>query len=415
LSVTCRDLAIMAATLANRGANPISGKRALRGEYVENVLSVMGSCGMYDYAGEWIYNVGMPAKSGVAGGIIAVLPGQLGIGVFSPRLDARGNSVRGIRVCQALARHLDLHVFNHPRPGQSTIRLQFTADQLTSCRVRTHEESHVLRQFGSQIRGYQLQGNLNFTTMEPLVSEVTDEVASIDYLLLDLKRVLTLNESACRLFFELLSRLSAMGKSVVFAHSDHLALLRRYMKARLEQQYTEKFRLFEDHDPALEWCENQLLAAKLPGHLNGHRVPPERYELFQGLLAEEIQLVVSRLKRREFQPGEAIVSAGEEANELFLLARGHVSVLVQHTSGVPRRLATFSAGMAFGEMAIIDHARRSANIVADTEVECDLLELTEFQSLADSHPNIKIKLLENLCLGLSRKLRKANRDISALD
>src|SRR5437773_11610711 len=100
ISVTCRDLAIMAATLANRGVNSVTGKQAIRGEYVESVLSVMGSCGMYDFAGEWIYNVGMPAKSGVSGGIIAVLPGQLGIGVFSPLLDEHGNSLRGIRVCQ---------------------------------------------------------------------------------------------------------------------------------------------------------------------------------------------------------------------------------------------------------------------------------------------------------------------------
>src|SRR5688572_15312844 len=123
VSVTCRDLGIMAATLANRGVNPITGKQAIRGEYVESVLSVMGSCGMYDYAGEWIYKIGMPAKSGVAGGIIAVLPGQLGIGVFSPLLDAHGNSVRGIRVCDELSRGLDLHLFNLPNSGRSVIRL----------------------------------------------------------------------------------------------------------------------------------------------------------------------------------------------------------------------------------------------------------------------------------------------------
>ena len=69
VSVTARDLGLMAATLANRGINPVTGKQAIRGEYVESVLSVMGSCGMYDYAGEWIYKIGMPAKSGVAGGI----------------------------------------------------------------------------------------------------------------------------------------------------------------------------------------------------------------------------------------------------------------------------------------------------------------------------------------------------------
>ena len=101
----------MAATLANHGINPVTGRQAIRGEYVESVLSVMGSCGMYDFTGEWIYKIGMPAKSGVAGGIIAVLPGQLGIGVFSPPLDARGNSVRGIETCVELSRRLGLHIF----------------------------------------------------------------------------------------------------------------------------------------------------------------------------------------------------------------------------------------------------------------------------------------------------------------
>jgi len=99
INVTCRDLAVMGACLANNGVNPITAVRALKTEYVPKVLSVMGTCGMYDYSGNWVYTVGMPAKSGVGGGIIAVLPGQLGLAVFSPRLDERGNSARGIKVC----------------------------------------------------------------------------------------------------------------------------------------------------------------------------------------------------------------------------------------------------------------------------------------------------------------------------
>src|ERR1041384_2218542 len=127
VSVTCRDLAVMAAKLANSGTHPPTGPPAIRGEYVESILSVMGSCGMYDYAGEWLYRVGMPAKSGVAGGVIAVLPGQLGIGVFSPPLDSRGNSVRGLAVCNDVSRSFDLHLFNTPKVAKSVIRLKFTA------------------------------------------------------------------------------------------------------------------------------------------------------------------------------------------------------------------------------------------------------------------------------------------------
>src|SRR5262245_40850220 len=215
VSVHCRDLAVMAATLANRGVNPFTGKQAIRGEYVESVLSVMGSCGMYDYAGEWIYTIGMPAKSGVAGGIIAVLPGQLGIGVFSPPLDSRGNSVRGIRVCDALSRHCDLHLLNRPGIGKSAIRLKSTGADFTSNRIRSPQQNQILHQFGSRIRVYHLQGNLNFATAESVVRDIFEGLEGIDYLLFDFKRVLTLNESAARLFYQVLVKFDKAGKSVL--------------------------------------------------------------------------------------------------------------------------------------------------------------------------------------------------------
>ncbi|XGV98317.1 MAG: glutaminase A [Leptolyngbya sp. BL-A-14] len=110
--VNCRDLAIMGATLANNGVNPIIGVQALDSEYIKDVLSVMYTCGMYDYSGEWAYRVGVPAKSGVGGGIVAVVPKLLGIGVFSPRLDARGNSIRGVKVCEEMSSHFGLHAFD---------------------------------------------------------------------------------------------------------------------------------------------------------------------------------------------------------------------------------------------------------------------------------------------------------------
>lgn len=116
--VNCHDLALMGATLANGGINPVTGERAIDNHYVQDVLSVMLSCGMYDYSGEWIYRVGIPAKSGVGGGIVAVVPGKLGIGVFSPRLDAKGNSARGLKVCADLSKKFGLHLFNAAPPEQ---------------------------------------------------------------------------------------------------------------------------------------------------------------------------------------------------------------------------------------------------------------------------------------------------------
>ncbi len=109
--INCRDLAVMGATMANEGLNPITGERALKADYVRDLLTVMYTCGMYDFAGEWTYNVGLPAKSGVSGCILGVVPGKMGIAVFSRPLDPHGNSVRGIKVFEALSQRLQLHIF----------------------------------------------------------------------------------------------------------------------------------------------------------------------------------------------------------------------------------------------------------------------------------------------------------------
>lgn len=116
--VTSRDLAMIAATLANRGVNPITGQQAIETCYLRDVLSVMYTCGMYDFSGEWAYRVGLPAKSGVGGGVLVVVPGRMGIGFFSPPLDAKGNSVRGVLACQAMADDLGLHLFEGDLSGK---------------------------------------------------------------------------------------------------------------------------------------------------------------------------------------------------------------------------------------------------------------------------------------------------------
>ncbi|MDJ0897724.1 MAG: glutaminase A [Xenococcus sp. MO_188.B8] len=119
IMVNARDLAMLSATLANGGINPVTKERAIDERYVQDVVTVMLTCGMYDASGEWAYRIGMPAKSGVGGGIAAVAPGKLGIGTFSPLLDAKGNSVRGIKVCEDLSKDFGLHLFNVAQPEKN--------------------------------------------------------------------------------------------------------------------------------------------------------------------------------------------------------------------------------------------------------------------------------------------------------
>ncbi|HEX5398317.1 MAG TPA: glutaminase A [Verrucomicrobiae bacterium] len=413
ISVNCRDLGMMAATLANRGVNPVTGKQAIRGEYVESVLSVMGTCGMYDYAGEWLYNVGIPAKSGVAGGVLAVLPGQLGIGVFSPKLDPHGNSVRGIRVCQELSRRLNLHLFNRAAVGRSTIRLKFSGAEFNSSRVRTPQEDRVLRESANAIQVYQLQGNLNFATTEPVVRDVLECLAGGDFFVFDLRHVLSLDESAGHLMHSLVAKLAATGQTVVFTHHGHLPLLRRMMKSKLGAKFDSQFHSFDDNDLALEWCENDLLEKRADSRIPTGRMSIADHHLLREFSPEELEIFQPLLKNHSFKRGQEIIAAGAEAREMFFLSRGVVSV---HLPGEEHhRLASFSPGMCFGEMAFIDEAPRSADIVADTDVECHSLSLEDFSALGRLYPTLKIKLLEQLCLDLTQKLRKANRELAVLE
>jgi glutaminase len=119
LLVTCQDMAQMAVTMANIGTNALTGKQVFDFQLIKYVLTVMFTCGLYDYAGGWAYEVGLPAKSGVGGGIFGVVNRQVGIGVFSPRLDEHGNSVRGILVCKELASEFGLHAFEFTNVGSS--------------------------------------------------------------------------------------------------------------------------------------------------------------------------------------------------------------------------------------------------------------------------------------------------------
>ncbi|MHC4938478.1 MAG: glutaminase A [Planctomycetota bacterium] len=114
IAIHCRDLAIMGATLANRGVNPVTKKVVLTPGHVTNVLSVMTMAGMYDYSGEWFFRVGLPAKSGVGGGIVAVVPGNFAIATFAPPLDKNGNSVKGIKVITELSKRWNLHLLKIP-------------------------------------------------------------------------------------------------------------------------------------------------------------------------------------------------------------------------------------------------------------------------------------------------------------
>jgi glutaminase len=111
LNVTAKDLAVMGATLADGGVNPLTRKRAVDAESCKFTLAVMATAGLYETSGDWLYDVGLPGKSGISGGIVAVSPGKGGFGAFAPRLDEAGNSVKGQLAARFLSQRLGLSLF----------------------------------------------------------------------------------------------------------------------------------------------------------------------------------------------------------------------------------------------------------------------------------------------------------------
>jgi len=408
LRVSCTDLAVMGATLANQGFNPVTGEQAIAHDYVDNVLGVMASCGMYDWSGEWLYRVGLPAKSGVGGGILAVLPGQLGIGVFSPPLDEQGNSVRGIRVCMDLARELSLHMFNPSAVPQPGIRRSYNASQVNSRRRLPSRTFHALRNYGDRIRVMTLQGPLLFSTFEPVVRDLIKQAAYCQHLILNFSHVFSIDHVALRLLVEVRDQLAESGVRLVLCHTGRF-------RGRISGAGIAKEMIFPSEDTALESCENAVLAKMLPGHLEQPQpVALSDCALFSTCDREEVALLEQWMERTEFEDGKTIIQSGTAADELYVLTAGSVEVRLPIGSQRSQRLDVFSAGMSFGELSFLDGSVRSADVVANRAVECRVIRREQFDELGRGHPVLKAKILHQIALQLCDRLRQANIEISAL-
>ena len=407
IMVTCRDLAVMGATLANEGINPLTGARAIGARHVSNVLSVMATCGMYDNSGEWVFNVGLPAKSGVAGGVLAVLPGQLGIGVFSPRLDARGNSVRGIGVCERLSRELELHIFASKSAVRSVVRRIRRGNEIASNRVRAEPEEALLAQLRVSLACFELQGDLVFASVEKAHRAIASAVDGVDIVVVDLTYVTGIDAPARAALNALAESLTASGRTPV-AVAPHPA-------AGIDAELVPDVLTFIDCDTALEWCEDRMLRAHDCAPAPDAAATLEAFDLLDGLSDAEMHAVERAVELRLLEPGTAVFREGSPADSLYFLLAGRVNVLLPLSTGGgdrSRRLATFGHGVAFGEMALLDEGRRSADVVCDDQCLVAALSLDALERLDLEYPRLRPVLHGNLARLLARaRLRAANAQI----
>ena len=405
IRVTCRDLALMGATLANGGVNPVTGVRAVEQAQVGRVLSVMATCGMYDFSGEWLFHTGLPAKSGVGGGILAVQPGRIGIAVFSPRLDAQGNSVRGIAVCRELATGLDLHLLSPAQREAPVVRVSANGQGAASRRRRPVEQTERLYQEGERLRLLHLQGALGFASIEPLVRELCALPATAAAVVLNLRSALGIDPAAARLLAQTQAALARCGTALLFCEATA-------WREQLVAAHVAPDSFHPDDDFALEHAENLVLgeAATSAQH---PRASLAQCELFQALAPEEVQHLESLLEARRYAPGESIITAGDASDELFVITAGTATASLPGP-GRRVRLDVFTAGMAFGEVAFLDRSPRSADVEALGEVECRVLSRGAFERMGAEAPRLQAHLLERLALGIAGRLRQANRELAAL-
>jgi glutaminase len=316
--VTCRDL-------AGIGVNPITGVRALESRYVPKVLSVMSSCGMYDYSGAWVFEMGMPAKSGVGDGIVAVLPSQFGLAVFSPKLDERGNSARGIATCKKISSDFGLHMFHTGRStASSVIHASYDAAHVPSKRNRNIEQTRLLAELGHKVVVLELQGELMFASAEIVIRETMGAAEKAEYLIFDFTRTATISEGADSMLAGLIQSLSEQGKTVLLTGTSGKYGTVKLIKKRIG--YTGDMTLLncDDIDDALEWCEDRLLAEQA-SYTAGEASLTEQTFL-AGFTAEELEAFESMLEYRTYEKGTYLCREGDPGDFLYFILSGQVSV-----------------------------------------------------------------------------------------
>jgi glutaminase len=412
LLVDCCDLALMAATLANAGIQPRTGQRLAAVETVDRVLSVMTTCGMYDAAGDWVAEVGLPAKSGVGGGIIAVLPGQVAVAVFSPRLDEHGNSVRGVAACRRLSRELELHFLHVPRGARSAVESVRGLTGNPSLRERPAAEE-VLHQYRERAQIFGLHGDLLFAGAEAIVRRAERAAGDLDVIVFDARRVGDVSDVTWRLLLGLRARLDEHDCEVALvASGDQIAA------RQAEMATANPAPVFTRLEAATVWAEDRLLARYGEGAVGEAPLELRDHPLILAVDSDRIDQLCARFQTRTVPAGTRVVQAGERATGLYLLLSGRARSSLP-TAGVGAEpMATLSPGTSFGQATLVTGRQHLLDI--DAEEPCELAVLTPeaFASLAEEDPPLRAALIEALLNAaydaVERSLRIAAARVASL-
>lgn len=405
VQITCRDLSLMAATLANSGTNPVTGHEALGVEAVERVLSVMMTSGMYDNAGDWVASVGMPAKSGVGGGTLAVLPGQAGLAVFSPPLDAHGTSVRGEATCRRMSGDMEMHFVRSARAGRSAIRAIHSIAQVPSAVRRTDEAAIVLRDLGDRGIVIELTGDLLFAGTESMIRELSSLDDDVEFIVLDARRVDEVSRMSHTMLAALEHQLRDTHRQLLFVDpEDRLATAVSATEASV----------FVTRSSAIAHCEDQLLQRYSPELSAPSTVPVSEAPALSSLAAGDAEELERHMESRRYQNGEVVRRVGQRFDGVYFIVSGRITTTARDADGNRVGLSTLSAGMTFGELALGREQRQEVTQRAQGTVEVKVLRAATIEHLEKQNPRLAGEMWRALTREAFTRVDQYMREVTSL-
>ena len=314
---------------------------------------------------------------------------------------------------------LAVFLFIRQQIGGTVVHRKVSCRETFSKRVRTHEEMEILVARGECGVVVELQGSLFFGTTSQLYTALEPELKTRDYVILDMRRVQTIDITAAHLLDQIRDMMADKNGFLVYSHLPTNLPSGQDMQQYFNQiglaPYKSAARLFDDTDDAKEWVENRILKEVATKHDEETSLDLNEFELFKGRKAETLAVLEQCMEQRSCKVGDKIFKHGDSGDELFLIRKGAVRIVLPISEKQSHHLGTFGRGSFFGEMAFLDGRARSADAVAFSDTELYVLSRKTFDSLAEEHKKLALGLMEGLASALSNRLRYTDAELRVLE
>ncbi|HEY5790708.1 MAG TPA: SulP family inorganic anion transporter [Gammaproteobacteria bacterium] len=324
----------------------------------------------------------------------------------------------GLIAASAVGVALAILLFIREHAGGSVLRRKSYGSKLFSKQMRLQEEMEILQRRGEQTAIVELQGSLFFGTTNQLYLELEPEIKTRRYVILDLRRVQTVDFTAAHMLEQIGDMLAERHGLLIFSQLPRNLPSGRDMQKYFDQvgvvRSEQHARVFEDLDAALEWVEDRLLEQERLEREVERPLELHELDLFAGRKLQTLSELEAVMERRAFRPGEKVCARGDAGFELYLIRRGRVRIELPLEDGMSHHLATFGRGDFFGEVSFLDRDPRSADAIAETDTELYLLSRERFDAFAEQHKKVAIQVLEGLARKLAIRLRYTNAELRYL-